>query len=147
MSDPTPVTVPAERSLIRRRSDASGGKVGVSRAGVEAALREVYDPCSQAWSRPLSVADLGLVREVSVVGGAVAVRLSLTAPFCMAVAVLMQAVEQRLADVPGVHAVRVDIDQDTPWRPELMTERGRRLLANHRTHDRARTGPTAERIS
>jgi len=120
----------------------------MTRAEIDAALREVYDPCSQAWNRPLSIVDLGLVRAVSMhPAGAVTVRLSLTAPFCMAVAVLMQSVEQRLAEVPGVRTVAVDIDTTTPWDEGLMTEHGRRLLTQRRTHDRARTQPTPERIS
>lgn len=109
-------------------------------AAVEAALREVYDPCSQAWARPLSVVDLGLVRGMTVQpGGEVTIRLTPTTPMCLGVPVLMQAVEQRIAEVPGVSAVRVDIDLQAPWDAALMTERGRQLLTDRRSYDRNRT--------
>lgn len=100
------------------------------------ALRHAYDPCSQAWGRPLSLVDLGLVREVAVDGdGRVTVRVSLTAPYCLAVATIMQAVERRAGEVPGVTEVSVQIDTDTPWSQELMTGAGRRWLRQRRAAD------------
>ena len=109
-----------------------------SPAAVLAALGAVYDPCSQAWHRPLSVRDLGLVRDVTVDGGHATVRVSLTTPFCTALATLMQAVEVRAGEVDGVTGVTVEIDVDTPWTPALMTEDGRTALAARRAADRAR---------
>lgn len=111
---------------------------------VRAALDEVYDPCSQAWQRPLSLPDLGLVRDVAVApDGRVRVVVSLTAPFCMAVGTIMQAVEARVGQVPGVTGVDVEIDAETSWTPTLMTEAGRDALAARRTADRARAANTA----
>jgi metal-sulfur cluster biosynthetic enzyme len=127
-------------------SEASATSAGV-RAGeaqataddVWAALGEVYDPCSQAWQRPLSLVDLGLVRAAEVDrDGCADVRVSLTVPFCIAVATIMQAVEHRVSELPGITAVSVHIDQTTPWSQELMTERGRRTLAARRLADRTR---------
>lgn len=97
------------------------------------ALDEVYDPCSQAWLRPLSLRDLGLVRAVTVgPDGQATVRVSLTVPFCMAVPTIMQAVEVRVGSVPGVTGVSVHIDQDTPWHPGMMSDAGRAVLAARR---------------
>lgn len=104
---------------------------------VRAALCEVYDPCSQSWQRPMSLIDLGLVRDVAVDDdGQATVRISLTAPFCMAVPTIMQSVEQKVGAVPGITAVKVDLDGGTIWRPELMTDKGRELLAAARATDR-----------
>ena len=115
---------------------------------VRRALLTVYDPCSQAWSRPLSVVDLGLVRDVAVdATGAATVRIGLTAPFCMAVATIMQAVEQRVGQLPGIRAVHVEIDTEAAWSPELMTAQGRSALAARRSDDRARPLPSPERIA
>jgi len=104
---------------------------------VRRALEHAYDPCSQAWQRPLSLVDLGLVREVDVDGdGTARVVLGLTAPYCMAVATLMQAVEHRAGEVPGVTGVVVDVDAAAPWSPALMTDEGRRWLSRRRDSDR-----------
>lgn len=103
------------------------------------ALRRVYDPCSQAWSRPMSIYDLGLVRRVDVdQAGLASITISLTSPFCMAVATIMQATEQRVGELPGITGVHVEIDTETPWSQDLMTEHGRRWLATHRAGDRSR---------
>lgn len=130
-----------------RSSSADGTAEAVtgtapSPAAVRAALDEVYDPCSQSWQRPMSLPDLGLLREVTVSrDGHATVRISLTAPFCMAVATIMQATEQRVGQVAGVTAVTVEIDTDTPWSPALMTPAGRAALARSRAADRARPLP------
>jgi metal-sulfur cluster biosynthetic enzyme len=103
------------------------------------ALRRVYDPCSQAWSRPMSIYDLGLVRAASIdEGGLAHITISLTAPFCMAIATIMQATEQRVGELDGVTGVDVQIDTITPWSAELMTEQGRQWLAQRRRADRSR---------
>jgi metal-sulfur cluster biosynthetic enzyme len=108
-------------------------------AAVHAALGEVYDPCSQAWQRPISVRDLGLVRDVTAdADGGVTVRISLTTPFCAALATIMQAVEVRVAGVPGVTSVTVEIDATAPWSSASMTDAGRAILAAHRAADRTR---------
>jgi len=109
-----------------------------------AALRRVYDPCSQAWNRPMSIYDLGLVRAASVdESGTSHVTISLTAPFCMAIATIMQATEQRVGEADGVTSVDVEIDTITPWSAELMTEQGRQWLAQRRRTDRSRANLTA----
>jgi metal-sulfur cluster biosynthetic enzyme len=116
-------------------------------AEVRSALLGVYDPCSHAWNRPLSVVDLGLVRDVAVdLTGTATVRISLTAPFCMAVATIMQAVEQRVGQLPGISSVHVEIDTETTWSTDLMTAQGRRTLADRRAADRTQPLPSPERI-
>ncbi|GGY05569.1 metal-sulfur cluster assembly factor [Streptomyces hiroshimensis] len=112
----------------------------VTAAQVTEALAGVYDPCSQSWQRPLSLVDLGLVRGVETSGARATVRISLTAPFCMAVPVILQSIERRVGEVPGVAEVKVEIDGGTIWTPELMTARGRELLAAARAGD---AGPPA----
>nr|ANY57972.1 MtcJ 4'-phosphopantetheinyl transferase [uncultured bacterium] len=119
----------------------------------ERALADVYDPCSQAWQRPLSLPDLGLVRDVAADSdGRVTVRISLTVPFCMAVHTIMQAVEARVGAVPGVTAVDVRIDTDTPWTPAAMSATpgrpggppGRRAAPGRRPVPDRRSRPAGE---
>lgn len=105
-----------------------------------AALANAYDPCSQAWGRPMSLLDLGLVREVTATAGVVTVRIGLTVPYCMAVATIMQAVEARVSQLDGVVGVNVEIDQHAVWSPELMTEPARQRLARLRDLDRHSAG-------
>jgi metal-sulfur cluster biosynthetic enzyme len=101
----------------------------VSRASVAEALGAVYDPCSVASRSPLNVFEMGLVRDWDVrEDGTVHVTLSPTSPSCVLIGSIMQGVEQRVSAVAGVRDVVVDLDAETFWTPDLMTEDGRRKL-------------------
>jgi metal-sulfur cluster biosynthetic enzyme len=105
-------------------------------ADVLAALDRVVDPCSQSWQRPLSIVDLGLVRRISVDTRHTArIEISLTTPFCLAVTIIMQAIEQRVGEVPGIDNVEVNVDPTVVWSLELMTDEGRERLLAHRRRD------------
>ncbi|WP_367045414.1 metal-sulfur cluster assembly factor [Streptomyces sp. Je 1-332] len=128
--------VPATSTDGHAGHSGQSGLDGLDRQVAEA-LQEVYDPCSQSWQRPMSLVDLGLVRAVEVDDtGRALVRISLTAPFCMAVPVITRSIERKVGEVPGITGVRVELDGATLWRPELMTDRGRELLAAAREGDR-----------
>ncbi|MEV5609114.1 iron-sulfur cluster assembly protein [Streptomyces sp. NPDC052225] len=103
------------------------------------ALTHAYDPCSQSWQRPLSLIDLGLIRHITVTPhGHATIRISLTAPFCMAVPTIMQTIEHKTRTIHGITHVTTEIDGTTPWHPDLMTPHGRQLL----THARTQNHPT-----
>ncbi|HEY3749798.1 MAG TPA: iron-sulfur cluster assembly protein [Pseudonocardiaceae bacterium] len=108
---------------------------------VVAALDRVVDPCSQSWQRPLSIVDLGLIRRVTVDTRCTArIDISLTTPFCLAITVIMQAIEQRVGEVPEITDVDVHVDPTVVWSIDLMTQEGReRLLAHRRGDTRQRT--------
>jgi FeS assembly SUF system protein len=78
---------------------------------VVAALHTCYDP-----EIPVDIYELGLIYGVTVApGGAVHVRMTLTAPNCPAAQELPAAVEQTVRAVPGVTDARVEIVFDPPW--------------------------------
>jgi metal-sulfur cluster biosynthetic enzyme len=106
------------------------------------ALERVFDPCSVATRSPLSIVDMGLVREVSVDEGAnVAVSICPTSPSCMLMASICEGAETEVAKVDGVGAVTVTIDAEFFWTPEAMSENGVELLERHR-EERAAHAPT-----
>jgi metal-sulfur cluster biosynthetic enzyme len=108
----------------------------VPESDVLAALHRVIDPCSQSWQRPLSIVELGLVRRIDVAQPtSVRVDISLTTPFCMALPVIVQAIEQRVGEVPGVTGVDVRVDPVVVWTIDLMTDEGRERLLAHRRRD------------
>ncbi|MEV0284859.1 MULTISPECIES: hypothetical protein [unclassified Kribbella] len=59
-----------------------------------------------------------------------------TVAYCLAVATIMRAIEHRVGEIGGVTDVRVEIDQDAQWSPDLMTAYRRDRLAAHRAADR-----------
>ena len=83
------------------------------------ALDSVYDP-----EIPISLVSLGLVYNVTVdqAEKQVAIQMKLTAPGCGMGPVLVSDVKYRVAKVPNVAAVHVELVFDPPWSREMMSE-------------------------
>jgi FeS assembly SUF system protein len=92
------------------------------RGSVIEALRTVYDP-----EIPVNIYDLGLIYglEVDDGTGAVAIRMTLTAPGCPVAQTFPATVEQAVRRVPEVREARVDLVWDPPWSRERMSEAAR----------------------
>lgn len=89
----------------------------VSVAQVWQALRTVHDP-----EIPVNIVDLGLIYECAIDHGNVLIEMTLTAPGCGMGPVLVQDVERRVAKVPFVTSVHVNLVFDPPWQRSMMTE-------------------------
>jgi len=91
----------------------------VSEEQVWQALDSIFDP-----EIPISLVSLGLIYGVDIeqAAGAVAVRMTLTAPGCGMGPVLVSDVEYRVAKVPNVLSVKVELVFDPPWAKEMMSE-------------------------
>ena len=90
-------------------------------AEVCAALDGIVDPCSVVAGAPAGIAEMGLVREVAigecVEGTTVRVRIGLTEPGCMMGASFVVKARERLAALPGVARVDVELDHAADWHP------------------------------
>ena len=84
-------------------------------------LKTVRDP-----EIPVNIVNLGLVYAASaseVEGGRrIDVRMSLTAPGCSMSDAIKAEVEHKLAALPEVREVKVEIVFDPPWNPGMMSE-------------------------
>jgi metal-sulfur cluster biosynthetic enzyme len=87
----------------------------VIREQVTQALRSVLDP-----ELNMSVVDLGLVYEIEVRDGTVAVTMTLTAPGCPLHDVMAAWVREAVLRVPAVRQVEVQITFDPPWAPDRI---------------------------
>ncbi len=82
------------------------------------AISEVYDP-----EIPVNIWELGLIYDLRVdPGGAVAVRMTLTAPACPSAQTLPVEVERRVREVEGVTDVTVEVVWEPPWTTDRMSE-------------------------
>jgi FeS assembly SUF system protein len=82
------------------------------------ALRKVFDP-----EIPVNIYELGLVYDILVdTSNVVGIRMTLTAPACPAAQVLPADVKNRVAEVPGVSDVKVDVVWDPPWTRDRMSD-------------------------
>lgn len=85
-------------------------------------LKTVYDP-----EIPVNIVDLGLIYSCEIAdleqgGKKIDVQMSLTAPGCGMSDVLKADVEKKLARLPEVKEVRVQVVFDPPWNPGRMSE-------------------------
>ena len=100
---------------------------------VRAALHQVCDPCSIAAQAPVSIIDMGLVRDWKVDdNGELVVRMALTSPSCTMAPHMVRAAEELLSGVPGIISARVEVDPTVFWTAADMTESGRGALASRR---------------
>ncbi len=111
-----------------RRPEPAAAAQAPADAGLEqrivAALRTVFDP-----EIPVNIYDLGLVYGLDVAAdGAVAIRMTLTAPACPVAGVLPGLVESAVRPVAGVTSVNVELVWDPPWSKERMSEEARLQL-------------------
>ncbi len=83
------------------------------------ALQTVFDP-----EIPVDLVNLGLIYKVDIDQSAkrVAIEMTLTAPGCGMGPVLVGDVEYRVAQVPNVSKVAVELVFDPPWSRDMMSE-------------------------
>ena len=89
------------------------------------ALYDVLDP-----ETGLNLVDLGLIYGVSfsAESGKALVTMTFTTPACPAGDVMMEGVQRRLLQEPGVEEVDVDVTFSPAWTPERITPEGRSQL-------------------
>lgn len=88
-------------------------------AAIQEQLETVYDP----ELKPANIVDLGLVYEIITKEDGVAkIIMTLTAPGCPVAGELMEEVQQKVANIPGVKEALVELTFDPPWTKDMMSE-------------------------
>ena len=95
----------------------------ITKEQVYEALQECYDP-----EIPVNIVDLGLVYDVEIDGGKVAVKMTLTAPGCGMVTMIAADAKQRIMTLEGVEDATVDLVWDPPWNPSMINEEAKQRL-------------------
>lgn len=88
-------------------------------------LKTCYDP-----EIPINIVDLGLIYRVDVTPmpdgqRTVHVDMTLTAPGCGMGEILVQDAQEKIAIIPTIEGVRVDLVFDPPWNQSMMSEEAR----------------------
>ncbi len=88
-------------------------------------LRTCYDP-----EIPINIVDLGLIYRCDVTSLAdgqrsVSVDMTLTAPGCGMGPILLQDAQEKIAVIPTVADVKVDLVFDPPWNQSMMSDEAR----------------------
>jgi ring-1,2-phenylacetyl-CoA epoxidase subunit PaaD len=104
----------------------TAANTGTAEAAARAAAERVTDPELPM----LTLADLGVLREVSVDGDAVEVAITPTYSGCPAMTEMSRALVGALADA-GFADVRVRVALSPAWSTDWISPRGRKALAEH----------------
>jgi FeS assembly SUF system protein len=83
-------------------------------------LKEVYDP-----EIPVNVYDLGLIYNVDINENNVNIVMTLTAPGCPVVDILVDDINAAARAVDGIENVNVELTFDPPWDKSMMSEEAR----------------------
>jgi metal-sulfur cluster biosynthetic enzyme len=92
--------------------------VSASRADVERALTEVVDP-----EYPVSLVDLGLIRDVSIDRGTARIEISYCSLGCPCVNLIEKDVEDRLLQLDGIERVEV-VESFDLWTRKDISRKG-----------------------
>lgn len=105
-----------EPTVFDFKDDGSGS---ISRDQIEKTLDSIYDP-----EIPISLLQLGLIYDIAIDQnqGKVIIQMTLTAPGCGMGTVLVNDVQYRVAKVPNVKVVDVELVFDPPWSKDMMSE-------------------------
>jgi FeS assembly SUF system protein len=88
------------------------------------AMRTVYDP-----EIPVNIYDLGLIYDMKISeGGAVEIKMTLTAPGCPVAGEMPGMVARAVKTVEGVTECDVELIWDPQWNPDMMSESARLTL-------------------
>ncbi len=84
-------------------------------------LKGVFDP-----EIPVNIYDLGLIYNVDVDENNIAhIIMTLTAPGCPMVDIMMHDITQAARAVEGINDVKIELTFDPPWSQSMMSEEAR----------------------
>ncbi|TMI80597.1 MAG: DUF59 domain-containing protein [Bacillati bacterium ANGP1] len=95
----------------------------VTRDQVIDVLKTCFDP-----EIPVNIWDLGLIYDITIVGGAVSIKMTLTAVGCSLGPQLVSEIEAKISCTDGVEDCKVEMVWSPPWSPERLSDDGRLSL-------------------
>ena len=96
---------------------------GLTKEKITEELKSVTDP-----EMHVNIVDLGLLYDVKIDGGMVAVIMTLTSPACPVGPLILEAIEETVKGMQGVKGVNVEIVWDPPWGPDKMSDEAKMEL-------------------
>ena len=89
------------------------------------ALDAVADPCSLVTGDPISIVDLGIVRDVRAEDDEVVIVIAPTSPGCMVLPIISTMASDTAKAAIGNDSVRVELDRDFVWSSAAMSPEAR----------------------
>ena len=83
-------------------------------------LSQIHDPCSIAAGRPISVLDMGLVRDWKFDRGVLNITFCVTFAGCTMAPHFTQAAAKKLTEIDDIELVITHVDTEFVWTPDLI---------------------------
>ena len=125
MADEQPNNPQPNESAEPAKPQAAESPTDPTQATTEQLQAKALDACKNVFDPeiPVNIYELGLIYDVAVDDARnVKVTMTLTSPACPAAQELPLEVRGRIAVIPGVNDVDVDVVFDPPWSPAKMSE-------------------------
>jgi len=82
------------------------------------ALKRCFDP-----EIPVDIYELGLIYEINIDEESnVNIKMTLTSPMCPSAQSMPEDVQNKVALVPGVNSVKVEVVWNPPWNQDMMSD-------------------------
>lgn len=114
---------PHEPSTPLSTSDAGNIRDEILKEEIIETIRTIFDP-----EIPVNIYELGLIYDLAVENGKVWVKMTLTSPACPVAGTLPGEVEAKIATVPGVENVELELVWEPSYNMEMMSEAARLQL-------------------
>jgi metal-sulfur cluster biosynthetic enzyme len=103
---------------------------------VRAVLNQIIDPCSRVVGAPVGLADMGLIRQLTLTEGIrvvdVHMVIGVTEYGCLLAPSFASEARKLLTALPGIGLVDIDLDREFDWEPGDMSAAYRQRLAERR---------------
>jgi metal-sulfur cluster biosynthetic enzyme len=109
-------------------------------AEVQAVVNTVQDPCSVSWGIPLTITEMGLVREIQVQDRIVHLKLLLTEPTCIFFFDIGTDLKTKLINALGQCEVDIELLSNQLWSEDLMQPEALKRLKVFRQRSREHYG-------
>ena len=111
-------------------NEIAGPTIGAVTADTTVTVEHVYDALYEVYDPELgvNVVDLGLVYDVEVHSGDVAIAMTMTTPGCPMHDAIVEGAQAAVEALPGVRQACIHVVWTPPWDPTMMSEAGRREL-------------------
>ena len=100
---------------------------------VRAVLNQIIDPCSRVAGAPVGLADMGLIRLLTLTEAAgrvdVHMVIGVTEYGCLLAPSFASEARKLLEALPGIGTIDIELDADFDWEPGDMSPAYRRHLA------------------
>ena len=100
------------------------GAPPVTEERIYGALRQIIDP-----ELGINIVDLGLIYDVKIQGGEVAIRMTLTTRGCPLHGSFVQAVERAIRELAGVTSATAEVVWEPRWNPDMISPEGKQALS------------------